>query len=107
MVDLPSISFFTCLAINMEIDDLREEIYSLEKWINTREAQLELALDQEVIRVRHLLRQPQSDANVSPGRGQVEALEKEKESLNEVRQILELKRALLHRLASGSHKNIE
>ena len=48
---------------------------------------------------------PQFDMQVSSRQGQIDALEEQKESLKEVRQMLEHKRALLHGLESGRHKN--
>ena len=81
-----------------EAERLREELSALDAWIQTREQLLERALTGHVERARNLLRLSMSSDELAYERRQTEAVKKEINSLNELRQVRALKAALLRKL---------
>ena len=77
---------------------MRYELLALDAWIETREQMLEKALAEHVERARNLVRLSMSPDKVAYERKQTEALRKESDSLNELRQVRVLKAALLRKL---------
>lgn len=81
-----------------EVERLRDEILALDAWIETRQQLLEKTLIEHVERVRNLLRLSVSSDELAYEHRRTEALKKEINSLNELRQVRALKIALLHKL---------
>lgn len=86
----------------LEAARLRDEIVTLDEWIKTRTKELEKALDDHVERARHLVIVAASTDELTIEYKRTEALKKEIKSLNELRQIWELKIAMLRKLESMS-----
>ena len=81
-----------------EAERLRDELLALDAWIETREQLLEKALAEHVERARNVMRLSMSADELAYERRQTEALKKEINSLNELRQVRALKAALLQKL---------
>ena len=81
-----------------EVERLRDEVLALDAWIETREQLLEKVLTEHVERARNLLRLSMSYDELAYEHRRTEALKKEINSLNELRQVRALKTALLHKL---------
>src|SRR5687768_2103997 len=81
-----------------EVERLRDEVLALEAWIETREQLLEKTLTEHVERARNLIRLSMSSDELAYEHKRTEALKKEINSLNELRQVRALKTALLHKL---------
>jgi hypothetical protein len=80
---------------------LREEILALEAWIEDRSEFLGKELAERSERTRHLMRINRSDEDLRLEHRKMEALKKEIDSLNELRQVLIFKRALLRKIEDG------
>ncbi|HET8670959.1 MAG TPA: hypothetical protein VFM05_10130 [Candidatus Saccharimonadales bacterium] len=81
-----------------EVERLRDEVLALDAWIETRQQPLEKTLTEHVERARNLMRLPMSSAELAYEHRRTEALKKEINSLNELRQVRALKAALLRQL---------
>jgi hypothetical protein len=79
---------------------LREDIAELDSWIKTRSKELERTLDEHIKKARHLVIVSASADELNSEYKRTEELKKEIKSLNELRQIRELKKAILHKLES-------
>ena len=81
-----------------EKENLREDISLLDEWVDQRAKQLEQSLNEENQRVRDVVRLGGSELEIERHRERIKSLNKEIDSLNELRQIRELKRALLDKI---------
>lgn len=85
-------------ATSAEAHVLREQIASLDRWIEERSQELARQLEELSQRARHLLRKDLPESEVASGYEKGKALRRELDSMNELRQIRELKAALLRKL---------
>jgi hypothetical protein len=85
-------------ATGAEVHALREQIASLDWWIEERSQELGKQLEELSQRTRHLLRKDLPESEVAPGLEKSKAVRIELDSVNELRQIRELKAALLRKL---------
>jgi hypothetical protein len=82
----------------MQREELRQDIADLTDWIETRAKLLDREMAERAGRLRTLIRAGNSRAEVESENRKLADLKKEEDALNESRQILELKRALLNKL---------
>jgi predicted Holliday junction resolvase-like endonuclease len=86
------------MTMDRDLEKLREEISALGGWIESRKQELENELTRHSERYNDLLRLPTSSEEIISEHDLLESLKEELDSLNESRQVLILKRALLRKL---------
>ena len=84
--------------MSADAEKLREEIYGLDKWIEARAEELRNELHTLHERARTLIRVSASESEIETTHRRIEDLKKEMDSLNEMRQVCALKKALLRKL---------